>query len=43
MALSQPLSNGQTEGQVNRLKLIKRKMQGRANLDLLKQRVMYND
>jgi transposase len=43
MTLSQPLSNGQTEGQVNRLKLIKRKMQGRANLDLLKQRVMYND
>jgi transposase len=43
MALSHPLSNGQVEGQVNRLKLIKRKMQGRAKLDLLKQRVMYND
>ena len=42
MALSHPLSNGQVEGQVNRLKLIKRKMQGRANLDLLKQRVIYN-
>jgi transposase len=43
MALSHPLSNGQVEGQVNRLKLIKRKMQGRANLDLLKRRVMYNE
>ena len=43
MALSHPLSNGQVEGQNNRLKLIKRKMQGRANLDLLKRRVMYND
>jgi transposase len=43
MALSHPLSNGQVEGQVNRLKLIKRKMQGRAKLDLLKQRVMYNE
>lgn len=42
MALSHPLSNGQVEGQNNRLKLIKRKMQGRAKLDLLKQRVMYN-
>jgi len=43
MGLSHPLSNGQTEGQVNRLKLIKRKMYGRANLDLLKQRVRYNE
>lgn len=43
MGLSHPLSNGQTEGQVNRLKLIKRKMYGRANLDLLKQRVVYNE
>lgn len=43
MALSHPLSNGQVEGQNNRLKLIKRKMQGRAKLDLLKQRVMYNE
>lgn len=30
-ALSLPWSNGQTEGQVNRLKLIKRQMYGRAN------------
>jgi transposase len=43
MALSHPLSNGQVEGKINRLKLIKRKMQGRAKLDLLKQRVMYNE
>ncbi len=43
MALSHPLSNGQVEAQNNRLKLIKRKMQGRAKLDLLKQRVMYNE
>ena len=41
MALSQPWSNGQVEGQVNRLKLIKRQMQGRAKLDLLKQRVIH--
>ena len=36
-------SNGQLEGQVNRLKLIKRKMYGRANFDLLRQRVLYAD
>jgi transposase len=34
-------SNGQTEGQVNRLKTIKRQMFGRANFDLLKARVLY--
>lgn len=39
-ALSLPWSNGQTEGQVNRLKLIKRQMFGRANFDLLRQRVL---
>lgn len=33
-------SNGQTEGHVNRLKLIKRTMYGRANFDLLRQRVL---
>jgi len=32
-------SNGRTEGHVNRLKLIKRKMYGRAKLDLLRIRV----
>jgi transposase len=35
-----PWSNGQVEGQVNRLKFIKRSMYGRAKFDLLKQRVM---
>ncbi len=39
-ALSMEWSNGQVEGQVNRLKMIKRKMYGRANFDLLKQRVL---
>ncbi len=34
-------SNGQTEGQVNRLKYIKRQMFGRANFDLLKARVLH--
>jgi transposase len=33
-------SNGQTEGQVTRLKLIKRQGYGRANFDLLRQRVL---
>jgi transposase len=40
-ALSLPWSNGQTEGQITRLKLIKREMYGRANLDLLRLRVLY--
>jgi transposase len=35
-------SNGQVEGQVNRLKLIKRQMYGRAKFDLLKAKVLYN-
>ena len=34
-------SNGQVEGQVNRLKLVKRQMYGRANFDLLRQRVLH--
>ena len=33
-------SNGQTDGQVNRLKLLKRQMYGRAKFDLLKARVL---
>ncbi len=33
-------SNGQTEGQVNRLKTVKRQMYGRASFDLLRQRVL---
>jgi len=35
-----PWSNGRAEGHVNRLKLIKRKMYGRAKLDFLRIRVM---
>ena len=33
-------SNGQVEGQVNRLKLIKRQMYGRAGFELLRTRVL---
>jgi transposase len=40
-ALTLPWSNGQVEGQVNRLKVIKRQMYGRANFDLLRQRVLH--
>jgi transposase len=40
-ALEKEWSNGQTEGQVNRLKTIKRQMYGRANFDLLRARVLY--
>ncbi len=40
-ALETPWSNGQTEGQVNRLKLIKRQMYGRAKFDLLRLRVIH--
>jgi transposase len=39
-ALGLPWSNGQVEGQVNRLKMIKRQMYGRANFDLLRKRVL---
>ena len=39
-ALHYAWSNGQTEGQVNRLKFIKRSMYGRANFDLLPKRVL---
>ncbi len=34
-------SQGQTEGQVNRLKFLKRQMYGRAKFDLLRKRVLY--
>lgn len=40
-ALRSPHSQGQTEGQVNRLKLLKRQTYGRANFDLLRRRVLY--
>jgi transposase len=39
-ALVLPWSNGQVEGHVNRLKLIKRQMYGRAHFDLLRVRVL---
>ena len=39
-AITEPWSSGQVEGKVNRLKLIKRQMYGRPNLDMLKARVM---
>ncbi|MBB3610265.1 transposase [Rhizobium sp. BK602] len=39
-ALISPRSNGQTEGQITRLKLIKRQMYGRAKLDLLQARLL---
>ncbi len=40
-ALSSEWSNGQVEGQVNRLKFLKRQMYGRAGFDLLRARVLY--
>ena len=39
-ALTSEWSNGQTEGQINRLKYRKRQMYGRASLRLLKARVI---
>jgi transposase len=39
-ALTYEWSNGRVEGQVNRLKLIKRTMYGRAKPDLLKARML---
>jgi transposase len=40
--LTLPWSNGPVEGQVHRLKLIKRSMYGRAKFDLLKLRVLHH-
>jgi transposase len=39
-AITEPWSNGQTEGQVNKLKLMKRQMYGRAKIDLLEARLL---
>lgn len=39
-ALALPWSNGQLEGQINKLKLLKRQMYGRANLKLLEHRLL---
>jgi transposase len=35
-------SQGQTEGQVNRLKLLTRQSYGRANFDLLRRQMRYH-
>jgi transposase len=40
-ALTEPWSNGPVEGQVNRLKTIKRQMYGRAGFKLLRARVLF--
>ena len=39
-AITEPWSNGQVEGQITKLKLVKRQMYGRANLDLLRARLV---
>jgi len=39
-AITSPWSNGQTEGQITRLKLVKRQMYGRGKLDLLQARLI---
>jgi transposase len=39
-AVTTPWSNGQVEGQVNRLKTLKRQMYGRAGVELLRARLM---
>jgi transposase len=39
-AITEPWSNGQTEGQITKLKLVKRQMYGRAKIDLLQARLM---
>jgi transposase len=38
-AISEPWSNGQTEGQINRLKMLRRAMYGRAGAALLRARM----
>jgi transposase len=39
-AIASPWSNGQTEGQICKLKLVKRQMYGRGKIDLLQARVI---
>ena len=39
-AIAEPWSNGQTEGQIIKLKLVKRQMYGRAKFDLLRARLL---
>ncbi|MFB6508013.1 transposase [Streptomyces sp. NPDC056410] len=38
--LSQPWNSGVAEGHVNRIKMLKRQMYGRAGFDLLRKRVL---
>ncbi len=40
-ALTLPWNNGPSEGHINRLKMVKRQMFGRANFDLLRKRFLY--
>lgn len=42
-AITTEWSNGQVEGQVNRLKLIKRQMYGRASFEVLKAKVLFEE
>ena len=39
-ALTEPCSNGQTEGQITKLKPVKRQMYGRAKIALLQARLL---
>jgi transposase len=39
-AITSPWSNGQTEGQITRLKLARRQMYGRGKIDLLQARLI---
>ncbi len=39
-AMTEPWSNGQVEGQINRLKTLKRAMYGRAGIELLRARLL---
>lgn len=41
-AMLEPWSNGQVEGQINKLKMIKRQMYGRASFPLLRHRLVYH-
>jgi transposase len=40
-AITLPYSQGQTEGRINKLKLVKHSIYGRGKFDLLRQRVLY--
>jgi transposase len=42
-AITSPWSNGQTEGQITKLKLVKRQMYGRGRIDLLQARAIGPD